>query len=362
MSVNLKHFVNVNIKQHVSSAVIGTRKTVALFTEEDKQSKAFPIIVNASNYDAECDGMDKTLAYLKVYFDHGGQEVAVYGKETISGLSAEKIMSLPQDYICVAFVNATGGANHSTVLALSRSLDSHNDFYGADRKILLSRITSSEVNVEDNKSSCLATKVSSVVGAEMTIAAYLSKINVYDTDSVHDYMYTAEVIDDEDISDSDYERIIQANMNVDISLAGTVRNCGGNLTDGSDLVNSYVLILLQQTVTSRLTQLLSQKIKSSDGLAKIYAVISQELNNYLSCGYLTTDKIWIDPDLTVAYNNEIYTIVETGTALTDGYLIKVLPFSSLSDSDKFSHKTPPIYLVLASQYGIRAITINGEVI
>ena len=34
----------------------------------------------------------------------------------------------------------------------------------------------------------------------------------------------------------------------------------------------------------------------------------------------------------------------------------------LSEQDKALHKCPPIYLILADRYGIRAVTINGEVI
>lgn len=362
MSVNLKHFVDISIKQHVASAVIGTRKTVALFTAEEKQSATYPLIVNASNYEVECEGMSTTIAYLKVFFAHGGQEAAVYGDTSTSTFTADVIMSLPQEYICVAY--ASSSSNHDDMHTLAMSLENQAEFYGINRKVLLSRVDLSAVTsgTFSLNAGCLAVKVSSEVGAEMTIAAYLSKINVYDMDSVYDYMYTTEQITPQELSDSEYETVIAKNCNVDIELAGATRNCGGNMSDGSDIVNSYVLILLHQTTTARLVQLLSQKIKSEDGISKIYAVISQELGNYLTCGYLTTDKVWTDPDLIISYNNEQYTVVETGTALTDGYIVKVLPFSSLTTNDKALHKTPPIYVVLASQYGIRAITINGEVI
>ena len=205
-------------------------------------------------------------------------------------------------------------------------------------------------------------KYSTVLGAEMTIAAYLSQINVYKTNTVSDYMFTKEAITAETLTDTEYENIIGANCNVDVYLANSVRNMGGNLKNGADLVNSYTLIVLHQTLTQRLLELLATKIKGSKGLAQIYATIAQELEAYRSCGYLTTDKIWSEEDLVVTYNSQNYTVITKGTPLNSGYAIKVLPFSSLTVPDKTERKTPPIYVIIADQYGIRKITVNGEVI
>ena len=205
-------------------------------------------------------------------------------------------------------------------------------------------------------------KYSDILGAEMTIAAYLTKIDVYKENSVRDYMFTQETITAENISDSDYELTTANNLNVDVNLADAVRNLGGNCKNGSDLTNTFVKIVLHQTLTEKLVSLLTTKLKNEDGISKIYATIVQELENYRTCGYLTTDKIWTDEDYTITYNSTSYTIIEKGTALTTGYFVKVLPMSSLTDADKIARKTPPIYVIIADQYGIRKITISGEVI
>ena len=205
-------------------------------------------------------------------------------------------------------------------------------------------------------------KYSTVLGAEMTIAAYLSRVNVYRTNTVADYMFTQEVLTDEKVDDTTFGSILDENMNVDVYLAGAVRNMGGNLKNGADLINSYVKIILHQTLTERLLDLLTTKIKGARGLAQIYATVAQELEAYRSCGYLTTDKVWTDEDLTTTYNGQTYTIITKGTPLLLGYSIKILPLSSLTLVDKTERKTPPIYIIIADQYGIRKITINGEVI
>ena len=205
-------------------------------------------------------------------------------------------------------------------------------------------------------------KYSTVLGAEMTIAAYLSRVNVYRTNTVADYMFTQEAVTDEKVDDTTFGSILDENMNVDVYLAGAVRNMGGNLKNGADLINSYVKVILHQTLTERLLDLLTTKIKGARGLAQIYATIAQELEAYRSCGYLTTDKVWTDEDLTTTYNGQTYTIITKGTPLLLGYSIKILPLSSLTLVDKTERKTPPIYVIIADQYGIRKITINGEVI
>ena len=39
-----------------------------------------------------------------------------------------------------------------------------------------------------------------------------------------------------------------------------------------------------------------------------------------------------------------------------------LPLSALTENDRAARKAPPIYVIIADQYGIRAITVNGEII
>ena len=79
-------------------------------------------------------------------------------------------------------------------------------------------------------------------------------------------------------------------------------------------------------------------------------------------GYLSIDKTWTKPTKTISYNGNNYTLIKQKTPLTLGYKIVVLPLNSLSDEDKALRKCPPVYIFLADSYGIRNITINGEVI
>lgn len=360
--IDLKQFVDINIKSHVSSVVNGTRDTIVLFTSEGivgTQKLISSMSQASSTYSAST--APNTLAYLTMYFNNGGVNVLVIEGTAYTDITAETIANLDNSYIGVAYAASNENVEdvYAALKAIAQTREASANIYGINEKIILA---STKVKTDSDLVKNFAVKYSNVQGAEMTMAAYLSQVNVYGVDTIYDYAFTKEVIDEEPITNTEFTQLMNNNINVDADLANAVRNCGGNCKDGSDLVNTYVKIILHQTLTDVLVNLMSQKLKGSIGLSKIYTAISQELEKYLACGYLTTDKIWTDETLTTVKNNVTYTIIEKGTPLTNGYNITVLPMSSLSQTDKAAHKAPAIYVIIADQYGIRHITINGEVI
>lgn len=354
MSVSLTNFVDINIQKHVDTIVKGTRDTVALFTDYGNKGTETTInsLAEATEKYYGKSGAEKTYEYLKVYFDNGGVKVIVY--EGHNSLSEVDVAALPDDVICVA--------STLTIAVMKAIAKVRLTIVGIKEKLILASTTDKSIIDEESVKNFIV-KYSSITGAEMTIAAYLSKIDVYKINSVFDYMFTQETIATESISDDEYKKLIAANYNVNIELANASRACGGNCKDGAEITNNFVRIVLHQTLTQRLIQLLTTKLKSNSGLGKIYTTIAQELNYYLRDGYLTTDKIWTDEDWTVVGADGVtYTIIEKGTALTNGYIAKILPLSSLTANDKAEHKAPNIYIVIADQYAIRKIEITGQVI
>lgn len=361
--INLKRFVDIDIQSKVTKAISGTRNTIVLYTPEGTLGTVNTVtslteatsIYTTTKY-------PETIKYLRVFFNNGGVNARVIEGKSSSDITTDEIKALSNEYIIIACVKGSKeeiDTVYNNLKSLATSLSTDASVYGINEKILIARtITNSDESSIKN----FGVKYSTIVGAEMTIAAYLCQINVYKQDTVKDYSFTQEIITPEDLSDENFGSVMNNNMNVDITLVGSTRNLGGNLKDGSELTNAFVKIVLHQTLTDRLTQLLVQKIKNSSGISQIYSVIAQELEFYKTAGYITLDKVWNSSDLDVNYNGETYTIIQQGTALINGYVIKILPISSLTEADKSSHKAPPIYVVLADQYGIRQITINGEVI
>ena len=216
-------------------------------------------------------------------------------------------------------------------------------------------------------------------GIEMTVLAYLSQINVY-RGTIADYCYTPEtvsmfkptlsdgitentgvltspIVDDNSL----FEELKKVNINCDINLSSYgIMEYGGNMTNGTDLVNDFIRIVLTQTVTDRILGVLRNKLRYNQvGLSLVSAAMSDELQRYKSFGYLSTEKIWSTEDLYDSTGR--YLIVSKNTPVTQGYLFKILPFTSLSTEDLQNHMLPSIYLVIADSYSIRTIEIVGKV-
>ena len=371
--IDVRRFVNVDIVQHVETQISGSRDTLVLYTHEGTKGRisgnTTDVITDAeklaswtaANKIYNSSAFPDTNKYLSMYFNNAGARVIVIEGYNYSDVTADIIKALPNELIMVAICAAEADADaaYKAVKALCTARSNDQDVYGINEKIFFGRSTGrDDTDVVEN----LCAKYSNVYGAEMTMAAYVSGIDVYGVNTVNDYMYTSEVIDEEVLTDDEYEQVSLNNLNVDTYLAGGVRNLGGNLKNGADFVNSFVRIILHQTLTDRLLELLVTKLKNYNGVGRIYSTICKELENYRGCGYLSTDKSWTDETLKVTVNGVSYDIIEKGTALINGYHVKVLPLNALTDAQKAAHQAPPVYVIIADQYGIRSITVNGEII
>lgn len=382
MPISLENFVDVKIYTHPTSKRITDRDTYTILTTESGSDGVYDSMTSKINEtSSETDeasseiGGTNNKAYAQMFFQNGGKRIKfVPIIKTDAQSIVDKVKTLDDNLIYFSVIGANGGIDLATAKDVAKKLDEaysnknkdavvNDEPVGIHRKILIARI-SDTTGLDDKLITLhsLAVKYSSDEGAEATIAAYLSKIKVYATNSVHDYCYTSENIKVSDVDDSKYTMLDGKNINFDYKIAGSVRNIGGNLTDGKSLINEFMLIVLQQTVTERLLALLGTKLKGSTAIARIRSTISDELNYYVKNGYLALDKVWTDEDWDIDYNSSTYTIIESNTPLTSGYLVEILPLASISDEDRKAHKCPPIYIVLADSWGIRKVSITGQVI
>lgn len=335
MEINVKKFVDINISRHETSAEDGTRPIVTLLL---------------SNAD------DDVSAYEKIFNDNGGiaLEKHVLSSSTPQTIANELRATLSKERIIIA-------KSESVIISMKEIAAAYNDLLktngdsGVYQKIFLDKakeVPGVNLNVER-----YALKISKQVGAEMTMAAYLSKMRCYETDGVKDYAFTIEDIIAEDEDDDILSKVIDYDCNIDMTLSGAVRNLGGNTTNGQSLANEFCLIVLQQTVTDKVLACLMQKLKGQKGISSIYACICKEVSKYLTSGYLVNDRVWTDASIYKDGN----LLIEKGQMLQQGFWLTILPYSSLSDDDKKNGKCPPIYLYLAEAYGIREVKIVGEV-
>lgn len=378
--VDIRNFVDINIKSKTVASITSTRETTVLFTNDSKLIASGSIVFSSlSEVEAKvgASNLDSSVGYkyAKVYFEAGGVKLkAIYSATITDTVILPLVNNLAEEEIVIGLCDtAKVGASAEVALALAQKYNAQTASYGVAQKLFLGAIgyteftgnTSKYANPSVDNFALKVGDLTKQTGCEMTIGAYLSRIDFYGINTVQDYAYTKESLDVTGYPDNlnaIVKDVLSNNANITIEIANSVRNVGGNLTSGEDLVNKFSLIVLHQTLSQRVFNTLSQKIKGNSAITALYSSISQELNRYITCGYLTTEKYWTNPDLTLSYNNKTYTLITQGTALTQGFKITILPLSSLTDEDKQEHKAPYIYVILADSYGIRKVVINGEVI
>ena len=357
MALNLDKFIKIIIKSGENSSRFASRDTAVLICDTlnviNPASADYTLLESYEDLDKNVGNpSEKLKKYVHIFFDNKGVKLKLV---KINGTIKETIKSLDRDLITVAYCSDASSK-------LTKANFPDNVTNTSDQKILVSwdKLDDGYSYLNSNTSQFFIVKYGDP-GVEMTVLAYLTNINGYYYESVQDYDFTVEELREEyytQPSDTIVENAIVKNYNVDAELAGVLRKIGGNDTGGYSLVNDFMMILLSQTLSDKLLNVITSKIKyNQNGLNIIQSTIIQELDRYVNCGYLTKDKVWTDDTLIVP---EGYTLITKNTPLTQGYKFIILPFSTLNDAEKNNHELPKIYLLLAESYSIRSIEINGK--
>lgn len=144
-------------------------------------------------------------------------------------------------------------------------------------------------------------------------------------------------------------------MNVVAYLAGDYRILGGDDGKGQSVTNDFMQIVLTQELTNRLLRVLVSKIRlDSNGINAVKNACSRVLNQFVTNGYISTEKAWTDSDLYI--DDEL--VAAQNTPLIDGYKIHVSPITDVNIAE---HQIPAVYILYGDQVGVRKIVITGEV-
>lgn len=357
MAIKYTNFIKININKRPEYSATSTREEAVLIVKADA-AKTYNL--NSSNY-LKSEAYTTYTKQLDYFFLNGGHKLVI--KATNKELTATNINAIIDDLPIENIVIAIEGVENSILATVAGNYNNHAD--GAENKIILANITDIKNLDSLDTANNLVYKYGEE-GSELSIAAYLTKLNIDNNDSVKDYAFTVEakVNDDYIINkNADAEKLLKANINFIGNLANQNRNLGGDDSNGNDIINVFVNIMMQQTLSEKLMNVLASKIKYDvNGLNIISANLTQELQRYLACGYLTTSKQWTDDAWTVVENGITYTIIGKNIALDKGFKFTILPFSSLTAEEKKNHQLPKIFLVIADNYSVRSITISGEII
>lgn len=405
MSVKYTNFVEININRHISTTSSDLRNTAcaifydASLTGDDTQDLGK--LTKTSDIPAKVTDFED---YITAFFKNGGQLlhciVTKIAPSVTTGTAPDPVVTsansaftaiidtLPMEEIMVGFAvkpsETTYGESDFRLAAKA-----YNEAHATEKiyqKIFVSEIKPNNTGASPSAAGTVAdlanyksgdNKVVNLenyvlkygaLGIGASVLAYYTQINIYAADSTEDYCYTKEKyeegLDDNDdpynfvFDDNTFVKLaMQLDINVDINLSNSVRVIGGNDTAGYSLTNQYMLLVMHQTLTMKLINLLTTKIKyNAQGLGLVLNVISAELNKYVNNGFLSTNKTWTDGDL--YYDG--YLIVNDNTLLNLGYKVSILPFESLTPSEIEARQLPKIYILIADTYSIRKIVVNGE--
>ena len=355
MSVKYTNFVEVNINHHVANKPTGLRDVAAAIFYDST--------IADPNTVTDCGTLTKTSTlpadltafknYVDAFFANGGRKlhciVTNIAPKVVDSSSTENpqpiivntaftdiIDSLPMEEIMVGYEIYGATLTNATEADFRDAAEAYNESKATEK--IYQKIFVAEIPATNGDTTDLATYIDSddkvvdienyvlkygAMGIGASVLAYYTQMNAYLTDSAEDYCYTKEKYSDKTADKFVFndnalvKEAMQLDINIDINLSNAVRNIGGNDTAGYSLTNQFMLLVMHQTLTSRLLDLLAQKIKyNSQGLTAVLNVLTAELNRYVNNGFLTTTKTWTDGDL---YYDE-YLIIKEDTLLSLGLL------------------------------------------
>lgn len=341
MAIDIRNLVNINIDPYTSKTDSGSRPIALVYGGTTKYEAT-------SLTDVTTAGIkENTLEYngAKLFFENGGIKLKAMGTSLPTKASDLMTKDLLENVIIINI----GTANSYTEDDFKKA--------GIYKKIIIEGGTTTPT--KSNSFTAYKLETSATSGERYLMGAYLSKIKVYNDSSIKDYSMTLEtgttITDLSTKVTADTGKSLEdISYNFDMLIGGNYYNIGGNCTDGSDFVNNFVTIVLEQTTTNVLVRTLSAKLKGQTGLSAIRTAISSELDKYVASGFLSTNKVWTDEDLTmpseIGGSDEV--VITKNTPLSSGYHIHLFKLSS-------SERSVYAFLILPTTKGIRYIRVDG---
>ena len=191
--------------------------------------------------------------------------------------------------------------------------------------------------------------------------AYLQQITL--DNSVKDFCYTKAKVCIPYISQN---LDIQRNdgtftKNTIMNIAGQGIVFGGELVNGKNLVNEYILDLFKEKLKVELFNELAKKPSRSEINIRLQSTLTQMLENLFTIGAINTD-IYKGSPLIVNYNGKEYEVATDGDVINKGYRLHIVDILDATNEDKKNHNMTPITILLIMQNQIRFISLNMEVL
>lgn len=149
--------------------------------------------------------------------------------------------------------------------------------------------------------------------------------------------------------------------NTIMNIAGQGIVFGGELVNGKNLVNEYILDLFKEKLKVELFNELAKKPSRSEINIRLQSTLTQMLENLFTIGAINTD-IYKGSPLIVNYNGREYEVATDGDVINKGYRLHIVDILDATDEDKKNHNMTPITILLIIQNQIRFISLDMEVL
>ena len=396
MSVDISKVVSVDFNVvRTENSLASYENTVDIIVSDETDAPQAPY---TTLEDAIAGAYAKRQYDAFVYFQLGGKKLYPLVVSSSAGATAQgiydallaykkQVSNTANDFICVCIGNCStlsfNASNLQSFMTLVNNavapnkmliLNSTNDastVTEATKEIrnliykFYSAVTvSTGVMEDDTPNTC---------GAELTIAAYLSQINITQANSMRDYCFTDEAsvlnclaydktLVPTNVSATNYDTY-KSYLNFIDTIGNQNVNFGGNTVYGTTITSEWGAIAAENGVVYGVLRVMLQKQYLTDGgLTNVLSEINNVLSDYVTNGFLETNTTYTGLTRYKNYGDRSYVLVENGQELPNGYCVVAIPMSRLTIQDRQARKFTPIFIYMQTMGGAREIDITGDIL
>ena len=325
--------------------------------------KLYPLVVSASAGATAQGVYDALLAYKKQVSNTANDFICVcIGNCTTLSSNASNLQSF------MTLVNNAVAPNKMLILNSTNNASTVTDATKEIRNLIYKFYSAVTVTTgvmdDDSTATC---------GAELTIAAYLSQINITQANSMRDYCFTDEAsvlncltydktLVPTNVSATDYDTY-KSYLNFIDTIGNQNVNFGGNTVFGTTITSEWGAIASENGVVYGVLRVMLQKQYLTDsGLTNVLSEVNNVLSDYVTNGFLETNTTYTGLTRYKNYGDRSYILVENGQELPNGYCVVAIPMSRLTIQDRQARKFTPIFIYMQTMGGAREVEITGDIL
>ena len=396
MAVDISKVVSVDFNVvRTESSLASYENTVDIIVSDDIDAPQAPY---TTLEDAIAGAYAERQYDAFIYFQLGGKKLYPLVVSASAGATAQgiydalltykkQVSNTANDFICVCIGNCSTLSSNASNLQSFMTLV--NNAVAPNKMLILNSTNDASTVTEATKeirnliykfysavtvsTGVMEDDTPSTCGAELTIAAYLSQINITQANSMRDYCFTDEAsvlncltydktLVPTNVSATNYDSYKEY-LNFIDTIGNQNVNFGGNTVYGTTITSEWGAIASENGVVYGVLRVMLQKQYLTDGgLTNVLSEVNNVLSDYVTNGFLETNTTYKGLTRYKNYGDRSYVLVENGQELPNGYCVVAIPMSRLTIQDRQARKFTPIFIYMQTMGGAREIDITGDIL